>query len=213
MKKLYGAIVLIFMLVGSAFSQTKMTEFNVGILNPKDAESGFYGGINIGRMVDEKIGVSLGIHVYRSSYTKESKVGEVDQSSGQIVISQTATELDQSATLIPLFFQLHYTGPISQILDLKVTAGLGYEFLWNSVTNFKENKDRTDFFSGFGWQVSAGVSIPISSASDFYGEVLYHGGTPSSDEGKTEEGLPLRTEVDMSGLGIRIGLRLYSFGL
>jgi len=212
MKKIFWTTFIIISFINSAFAQNKMTEFNVGILAPTDAESGFFGGINLGRMVDEKIGISLGIHVYHSSYTKESKVGE-DDGSGQIVISQTATELDQSATLIPLLFQLHYTGPITQALDLKVTAGLGYEFLWNSINNFKEGKERTDFFSGFGWQVAAGISIPISSASDFYGEVLYHGGTPSSDKGKTEQGLPLRTEVDMSGLGIRIGLRLYTFGL
>lgn len=212
MKSLSGIFIFIFLLTGTSFSQNKMTEFNAGFLVPNDAETGFFGGINFGRMVDERIGVSLGIHVYHSSYTKESKVG-VDNGSGQIVISQTATELDQSATLIPLLFQLHYTGPITQKLDLKITAGLGYEFLWNSVTNFKENKDRTDFFDGFGWMVSGGISIPISSASDFYGEILYHGGKPSSNEGKTEEGLPLRTEVDMSGLGVRIGLRLYSFGL
>jgi Outer membrane protein beta-barrel domain len=212
MKNILFILAFVISLSGTAFSQNKMTELNVGLLAPTDAESGFFGGINLGRMVDEKIGISLGIHVYHSSYTKESKVGE-DNGSGQIETSQTATELDQSATLIPLFFQIHYTGPITQVLDLKVTAGLGYEFLWNSITNFKEGKERTDFFSGFGWNVSAGVSIPISSASDFYGEVLYHGGTPSTSEGKTDEGLPLRTEVDMSGIGIRIGLRLYSFGI
>ena len=212
MKNFFLIIVILVSFIGTAFSQNKMTEFNVGLLAPEDAEGGFFGGVNLGRMVDEKIGISLGVHVYHSSYTKESKVGE-DDGNGQIVTSQTATELDQSATLIPLYFQLHYTGPITQSLDLKVTAGLGYEFLWNSVTNFREDKERTDFFSGFGWNIAAGISIPISSASDFYGEVLYHGGTPSNDEGKTDEGLPLRTEVDMSGLGIRIGLRLYTFGL
>lgn len=212
MKIILTIVLLITSFSGAAFSQNKMTEFNVGLLAPADAESGFFGGINLGRMVDEKIGISLGVHVYHSSYVKESKVGE-DDGTGQITTSQRATELDQSATLLPFYFQLHYTGPITQLLDLKVTAGLGYELLWNSITNFKEGKERTDFFSGFGWNVAAGISIPISSASDFYGEVLYHGGTPSSDEGKTDEGLPLRTEVDMSGLGVHIGIRLYTFGL
>ncbi len=198
-------------IVNFAFSQGKMTEFNIGLLGPKDAESGFYGGLNMGRMVDENIGVSLGLHVYHSSYTKESKVGE--EENGQIVISETATELDQSATLIPLFFQLHYIGPITKSLDLKVTAGVGYQLLWNSVTKFEAEKDRTEFFSGFGWNVGAGVSLPISRASDFYGEAFFHGGSPSREAGKTKEGFPVRSEIDMSGLGFRIGLRLYSFGL
>lgn len=212
MRKFYWVTLIVLSFLNPLFSQNKMTEFNVGLLGPTDAEGGFFGGVNIGRMVDEKIGISLGLNVYRSSYTKESRIGQRDNS-GQIIKSETATELDQSATLIPLLFQLHYTGAISQSLDLKVTAGLGYEFLWNSVTKFEDNVDKTEFFSGFGWQVSAGISLPISSASDFYGEILYHGGAPSKEAGKTEEGFPVRTEVDMSGLGLRLGIRLYNFGI
>jgi len=211
MYKLFSIIIFCLTIVNFAFSQGKMTEFNIGLLGPTDAESGFYGGLNLGRMVDENVGVSLGVHVYYSSYTKDEKVGETRD--GQIVVSETATELDQSATLIPLFFQLHYVGPITKSLDLKVTAGIGYELLWNSITNFEKSKDGTDFYSGFGWNVGAGVSLPISRASDFYGEVFYHGGAPSRDAGKTEDGLPVRSEIDMGGLGVRIGLRLYTFGL
>lgn len=211
MQKVFWLLIISIALTGLTFAQNKMTEFNVGLLAPTDAESGFFGGVNIGRMVDEKIGISLGLHVYHSSYTKEEKVG--DGTSGQTQSSSIATELEQSATLIPLFFQLHYVGAITEALDLKVTAGLGYELLWNSYTNFAQKIDDTDFLSGFGWLISAGVSLPISSASDFYGEVLYHGGSPSKDAGKNELGYPVRTEVDMGGLGVRIGIRLYNFGI
>ena len=211
MHTLIKVILSVLTIVTLAFSQGKMTEFNAGLLAPTDAEGGFYGGLNLGRMVDENIGVSLGVHVYYSSYTKKEKVGE--KIDNLIKASDEALRFDQSATLIPLFFQLHYTGPITQSLDLKVTAGVGYELLWNSITNFETKKEGTDFYSGFGWNVGAGVSLPISRASDFYGEVFYHGGSPSRDAGKTEEGLPVRSEIDMSGLGVRIGLRLYTFGL
>ena len=99
---------LLYLLVFSAFlfAGNRMTEFNVGLLSPADAERGFYGGLNMGRMVDENVGVSMGFNVYRSSYTKKSTIGEKDQS-GQIGISTQQYELDQSATAIPLFFQLH----------------------------------------------------------------------------------------------------------
>jgi hypothetical protein len=73
------------------------------------------------------------------------------------------------------------------------------------------NIDETRFYSGFAWQVGAGVSVPMSRNSDVFAEALYLGGTPSKDEGK-ELGLPVRTEVDMSGLMIRLGIRLYNFG-
>ena len=193
------------------FAGNRITEFNVGLLSPTDAERGFYGGLNMGRMVDENVGVSMGFNVYRSSYTKKSTIGEKDQS-GQIGISTQQYELDQSATAIPLFFQLHYIGQITPSLDLKVTGGIGYELLWNSITNFKTGQDDTQFFSGFAWQLGAGVSIPISRAADFYGEAFYHGGKPSQDGGETVEGLPVISEVNLNGFGIRVGVRLYGFG-
>ncbi len=205
------AYLFILIITTISFAQSRITEFNVGLLSPTDAERGFYGGLNMGRMVDENVGVSVGFNVYRSSYTKKSLIGEKDQS-GQIGISTQQYELDQSATAIPLFFQLHYIGQITPSLDLKVTGGIGYELLWNSITNFKTGQDDTQFFSGFAWQLGAGVSIPISRAADFYGEAFYHGGKPSQDGGETVEGLPVISEVNMNGFGLRVGVRLYGFG-
>ncbi len=200
-----------FIAISAGYASDRMTEFNVGLLAPNDAEKGFYGGMNMGRMVDENVGVSFGFNVYRSSYTKKSQIGE-DNGSGQIVISTKQYELEQSATAVPLFFQLHYVGQISPSLDLKVTGGIGYELLWNSITNYVTQEDQTDFFSGFAWHLGAGVSIPISRAADFYGEAFYHGGVPGRDNGETVEGLPVVSEVDMSGFGLRVGVRLYGFG-
>lgn len=209
--RLYKITAIVLMLTSGLFAQNRITEFTVGLLRPSDAQSGFYGGVNFGRMVDEKIGVSVGVHVYRSSYTKKSQIGEKNPS-GQIVISTTQYELDQSATLIPLFFQLHYVSPVTNSLDLRITGGVGYELLWNSVQNYVTSQDATQFFSAFSWNLGAGLSMPISRAADFYGEAFYHGGVPSRDAGKTEAGLPVSSQIDMSGLGIRLGIRLYGFG-
>jgi len=209
--RLFKTMAMLLILSGSLFAQSRITEFSVGLLGRTDARSGFYGGVNMGRMVDDKIGVSVGVHVYHSSYTKKSLIGEKTPS-GQIVISTQQFELEQNATLIPIFFQLHYVGQITKSLDLRVTGGVGYEFLWNSIQNYVSKQNNTQFFSAFSWHLGAGLSIPISRAADFYGEAFYHGGTPSRDAGKTELGLPVSSEVDMSGLGVRVGVRLYGFG-
>jgi len=193
----------VFFFVTQAMAQNKMTELNVGFLGPSDAETGFWGGLNVGRMVDENIGMSFGLHIYRRTFTKNIKVGA----------NAEATTYEESSTMIPLMIQVHYVGPISPALDLKITAGLGYEVLWNSVNDYKNKNEDSDSYTGFGWQLAAGVSMPISRAADFFGELFYHGGSPSSDAGTTVEGFPVRTEIDMSGLGLRIGLRLYSFGI
>lgn len=208
MKKTIFILMMLF--TATLFAQEKFTEFKAGLLMPSDAKAGFYGGLTMGRAIDENVSVSLAIDVYRRTYTKETTI---DTSTlGQATEKEIQTELEHSTTMLPIFFQLHYQGEISPVFNLRITAGLGYEFLWNGVTNYITGKDETRFYGGFGWHVDAGVWYPISRASDFYAEMVYHSGSPSRDEGKTEAGLPKRTEVDMSGIGFRIGLRIYSFG-
>ncbi len=210
MKTVHRAIWTLLIFAGFIMADNRMTEFKAGYLGPEDAKGGFFGGINLGRMVDENVGISFGMDFYHSSYTKDTKIRVEDQGQGDITV--VAREVDQSMTAIPLFFNLNYVGPVSPALDLKVTGGVGYELLWNSVTKYEENIDKTKFFSGFAWHISAGVSMPISRASDFFGELVYHHSTPSRDQGETELGLPVRSEIRMSGLGFRVGLRIYNFG-
>jgi len=57
------------------------------------------------------------------------------------------------------------------------------------------------------------LPFPISRSGDLFAEVSYHAGSPSRGEGENAEGLPVRTEVDMSGIMIRGGIRIYDFGL
>lgn len=191
-------------------AQSRFTEFKAGLLMPSDAQSGFLGGVNFGRAVDENIGTSLGIDVFRRSYTKETTVAEYNVGEGDF--TEIARELDQSITLIPIYFQLHFVGGLSQAVQLRFSAGVGYELLWNNINNYQTGEDKTQFFHGFGWNVSGGASYPLSRASDIFGEVIYHSGKPSRDAGETEAGLPVRSEIDMSGIGFRFGIRIYGFG-
>jgi hypothetical protein len=201
----------ILLLISSGiFAQNSFTDFKVGLLMPSDAQSGFLGGINFGRSVDENIGTSVGVDIYRRSYTKETTISEYNEGEG--AFREVAREIDQSITLIPIYFQLHFVGGLSQALQLRFSGGVGYELLWNNITNYNTNEDKTRFFHGFGWNVSGGVSYPLSRASDVFGEIMYHSGKPSRDAGETEDGLPVRSEIDMSGIGFRFGLRIYGFG-
>lgn len=202
------AVILFFSQVVSG--QTKFSEFKAGLINPKDAKAGFYGGVNLGRSVDENVGVSLAIDVYRKSYDKETEiVKEVE--TGGVTKTTKVKDFEQSTTMLPLFFQIHYQGPITQIFNLRASAGIGYELLWNSWTDYENDEDGLSFFHGFGWHADLGATYPLSRASDIFAEVFYHGGKPSKDEGK-KEGQPIYQEVDMSGIGFRVGMRIYNFG-
>jgi hypothetical protein len=203
---------VLFLLGGMLQAQEKFSEFKVGVIGPSGAKSGFFGGVNLGRSVDQNIGVSASIDLYRSSYTKETKVATEKDAQGN-VIETIQTELEQSTTMIPLFFNIYYQGVMPAGFNLRAGGGLGYELLWSSFTNYETDKDDTQFFSGFGWHLDAGITYPLSQKSDIFGEVLYHGGAPSRDETENDEGLPVRSEIKMDGLGFRVGIRLYGLGI
>lgn len=210
MKKILLFFVISLLAVNFSYAQQSFTDFKFGLLMPADAKTGYIGGIGFGRMVDENIGAGLELSYYGKTYTKETTVDNTQQ--GQVQTSTIATEIENSTTLIPILFHLVYVTQAGPNFDLRFTAGVGYELMWNSETNFVENIDETRFYSGFAWQIGGGASFPISRNADLFGEAIYHGGSPSRDEGETAFGLPVRSEVDMSGLMVRLGIRLYNFG-
>jgi hypothetical protein len=191
------------------FSQNQNTEFHVGFLIPKGAQTGFIGGINFGRSIDESIGWTVEFNYYGSSYKKETEVAEIEEGSG--TVTEISTEIDNSITMIPAFFKLLFYAPVSPKFDLRVGGGIGYEILWNKENNYSLNIHETRFYHGFAWEIGAGVSSKLSRASDIFMDIIYHNGSPSrSDE--TKQGLPVRKELNMSGIIFRAGIRIYSIG-
>ncbi len=201
----------VFMLAATLSAQTSFTDLQGGILMPSGAKDGFIGGIGMGRMIDKNIGYGFEINYYYKSYVQETEVLQQDQ--GQVTPVQVTTLIDNSTRLLPVYFRLTYNTAVSPTFDLRIVGALGYEFMWNSEENNISNIDETRFYSGFGWYIGGGFALPISDAADFMGEAAYHSSYPSRSEGETADGLPIRTEIDLSGLMLRIGLRIYHFGL
>jgi hypothetical protein len=161
-------------------------------------------------MVDESIGWGLEIDYYRKTYTKETNVDSTSTSMVEEHVVQT--EIENATTMLPVYFKLILQTQIAHKMDLRVSGGVGYEFMWNSEANYLLHKEESRFYSGFTWQIGGGISFQMSRASDLFLELSYHSGSPSRGESKNTLGLPVRTEVDMSGLMIRAGLKLYTFG-
>jgi hypothetical protein len=194
-------------LITPVLSQHTIIEIKGGALFPADSETGFIVGLSGGRMVDENIGWSIGADYYWRTYTKESTV---NIETGPTTQETIVIESENATKMLPLLAKLSYLTQIGSNLDVRISGGLGYAFLWNKEANYQLDVESSDNFSGFAWEIGAGVSIPISRAADFYGELNYFSSTPSKDEGETPEGLPKRTEIDMSGFLFRIGIRLYN---
>ena len=115
---------------------------------------------------------------------------------------------------MPIMFKLTFDKKLSQASPFMIrgSAGLGYQFLWNKEENYLEDKKDTRFYHGFAYQVSAGAGIEMSSSAILFAEAFYHGGKVKRNKTDTA-GLPTWSEVDMSGVGIRIGINFVNFGL
>ena len=190
----------------SLFAQSTILGLNGGVLFPQDTEAGAIVGASWGKMIDQNVGWEIETDYFWRTFTQEMTVEVKD---AQTQTTTIATEIENSTKMLPIFFKLVFLSEVFPNLDLRLSGGLGYSFLWTKDANYKLGTESSETYSGFAWQAGAGLSFPISQAADFYGEAVYLGATPSTDEGTTSDGLPQRTEVDMSGLWLRVGLRLY----
>ncbi len=212
MKNIRIITIIIFIFSGLIYGQgVKYVEFSGGMLAAKSPGEGFFGGVALGRMVDESVGFSLAADIYYRSRTERTLVNGQPLPGGGYE-EYYEESLRQSTLMLPLFIQLQYHGNLTQNIMLRASAGVGYEFLWNKATNYELNTKDTKYFGGLGWHADVGISIPASSSSDFFATLSYHGGSPATDTVTNENGLPSYAEVNMSGFAFQLGLRLYNFG-
>jgi hypothetical protein len=93
--------------------------------------------------------------------------------------------------------------------------GLGWGLLWEkvfiaedtSVEPPNEKIDEINFYNGFNWTIQLGARYPLSPNASFYGETFYNGGKMKKDIEKGAEGITW-DEIDMSGLGLRLGIEV-----
>jgi len=200
MKKNLVSFISIIICATGVMSQHTMFEIEGGALFPQDTETGTIIGLTVGRMADENLGWAFEAQYFWRTYTQEYATQQ------QTIV----TEIENSTKMLPVMGKIIYLSQIAPSLALRISGGIGYAFLWNKEANYLEGKEESNSFSGLAWEIGAGISLPISRAADFFGEINYFYSIPSRKEDRTIEGLPQRTEIDMSGILLRIGVRLYN---
>jgi len=206
---------LVFLITSEAMAQryrgrrsgSKSTTFKVGYYNPKNAKSGILFGLNLGGSVDETVDIGFGVDLFHKSYQQESVIAE-SVSAGGVIEEQKQLNLDFSTTAIPLMGTINVKLGANMPFAYFIAGGLGYALLWNKENNYADDISEKRFYHGFTWQVGGGAMYQLGSRSYLIGEVLYNDSHLKRDKGKTENGLPVWTEVDMSGFSFRLGVRL-----
>jgi len=200
------AIALMLCQASAAYSQSVL-KIKVGTFNPKDAKAGLLVGISTGRQVDERVDFGIGADLFIRKFTQETEVS-VDTTSQQTDPQIVQTNLSYSMYGLPIMVHIDARIlPDAVVIPYVGIAG-GYELLFSREANYLEDKKDNRLYGGFGWQAMVGAEYPFGSSSAILGEIMYNGCTLSRSQGSSEAGFPLHEELDFSGLGFRIGMRL-----
>lgn len=206
MKKNFIVFVSLIIIAGGLSAQESATIINIGSFNPKATDSGFIFGVGQSRIFDERVELGFSIDLFSNKYTDETSVPDTLISGTQTNTKQVS--LETNTIYIPLLANLTVKMPVEFPIIPYIGVGIGYSMLWDTYKNYEDDIKDTKFFSGFGWRLAAGGLYPLGSRSAITGEVFFNGGKPSRSE-DVEEGLPTWQEVDMSGLGFRLGIKLF----
>lgn len=191
-----------------AYAQSgKFLEIQGGQLNPKGArKSGLIFGLNYGIVIDERVDMGLGISVFHKGYTQKTYV-DTSQTSAGSSVQQVLKPLEYSTTIVPLTANVTIHIPYGRPLGFYVGGSLAYEWLFDRYTNYEDKTEDKAKFSGWGWMARGGAELAIGSRSSLTGELFYNNSKVKSERKKIA-GIPSWKEVDLSGLGFRLGLRV-----
>lgn len=189
-------------------AQIRFTGLRLGYLDPKGSKPGLILGMDLTAQVDESVELGINVNGFRRSYQQVTTVAK-QVSAGGVVEDRLQKELEFTTFFVPIMGEaiVHFG---QEDFHLFANGGLGYEMLWNNENNFLDNKRERRYYSGFTWLLGGGFQYRIGSRSAVIGELFYHNATVKRDQNKNTQGLPVWSQVDLSGLGFRGGLR---FGL
>jgi hypothetical protein len=206
MKRIALVSTAFLLFAGFAAAQGKLLEFQGGYLGPKDTKAGLIFGGNYGVSIDQSVDLSLGFSWFHKGYSKQTVVATGVSQSGSTYHTKEQS-LDYSTTLLPFTANLTVHIPFQPPWGLYLGGSLAYEFLFDKYSNLATKTSEKSSFHGFGWMARAGMEWTLGSRSFLTLEGFYNGCKVKGNE-KRVEGIPVWNEVNVSGLGIRAGVRV-----
>ncbi len=213
MKRIF--LLLVFSLIITV-SLTANTAINIrgGFLVPSGSKTSFMPGASYGINVDDIVELTVGMDLFYNNYT-ESRVASFDTTKAGNIVDIVKTGTDVKTIYVPLMTTLKISFPLEMAFTPYGGVGLGWAILWEDIfvpasdePNQEHNAiEESDIYNGFNWILQLGARYQLSPNVHFYGESFYNFGKMKKDIKRDEYG---RTwdEIDMSGLGLRIGVEM-----
>jgi outer membrane protein W len=184
----------------------KSLEFMVGNLNPNQTPAGIIWDAKYGIAVDESVDILIGVSYFHKGYTKKTTVNQQSTES-DIDFTTKQVEMEFSTNLFPVSVNATVHLPMSHPFGVYFGAGLSWQFLFNKENNYVDDVSETRKFNGGGWVARAGAEMKLGTRSSMMGEVHYNACKVKGNKEK-KQGLPTWDEVDVTGLGFKVGLRM-----
>jgi hypothetical protein len=197
------ALIVAFAAASSAYAgKGRAYTLRVSYFMPDYADSWFTFGGSVGTMIDESIEIAIGTDIYYKYYTKQTEVA-TDKAGTNIV----TMEVENNTVIVPLMAELMVKFPALWKGSIFGHGGIGYEVMWNKEQNYAQNVTDKRWYGGFAWQLGAGVSLRLGRSSALFAEGYYHHAKVRRKKGVVEY-LPVYEQVNLSGVGARVGLSI-----
>lgn len=214
MKKGYIIIAAILMITVGLMGDTAIN-IRGGVLFPSGSETGFMPGLSYGVNVDNVVELSAGFDFFYRTYEDTETVDLSETGTGSTLESVQAST-DFKTFYVPIMATIKVAVPVELPVTPYGGVGLGWGLLYEDIfiaggktEDGKEYDpvDEKDLYNGFNWALQLGAKYELSPNVHLYGETFYNFGKMKKDVEKTKFG---RTwdEVDMSGLGLRLGIEM-----
>ena len=205
MKRIIALFLMCLFLTTALYSQERgILTINAGHMNPRDAKSGLIVGAVFSTAIDQSVDIGFGFDIFHKDYSEEAQVAE-EEKVGLTTKTYTTT-VDYTRTIIPLHLVLNVKIPMSHYFGYFVRGSIGYSFLISKEKNYELQTSQTRQFGGLGWRGSGGLYYQVGRRSTLFGEVFYNSNEVSRSVEKSDIGLPITERVNLSGLGMRLGV-------
>jgi hypothetical protein len=141
----------------------------------------------------------------RESYD-QVRVEEFRDPTGNMVRSSVTT-FASSSNLIPILATAEVELP-TPMFHPYVGIGGGYEVLVVEFEDYDAGLFSKSTYGGLGWQVWAGLAVPMAKLASITGELYLNRGTVSRDVQDVDTRDVRKEEINVNGGGFRAGLRL-----
>ena len=192
----------------NTYKQARETNFGFGALIPADGETGWLIHGAYHWRLDNSVFHGPSLNLYNHKFTQRGEVwGQVQPGWTQ---STYTTEFESRLTLLSPQYNLGCDFDLLGVKNLTefVKVSLGLDMLWGTEKNFTANVSNTDFYFDWCWNINSGAKLKLGDRTWLTAELGYHRGVPSR-KAKPIANLPTRTDINMSGFVMKLGINYF----